>query len=1695
MPEYHAGDAKLHIVPDASKFKSELEAKLKEIKVDYTVRVNLELAQAKADVERFRVEESGKRINQALNVQFTRAREEMAAFRAEQRANAINVPVKVDTASVGSARSELSALAKQVDEVISGFGKIGKVVGITALVADVPAAVTALASLTQAIGQLSGAALVLPGAIAAAGASIGTLALGISGVKEAFTALSTASDESATTQARNAQTMVTAQNSLRNAVFDETQAQKGVRDARRDALNELRDLNLEMRSGVISEAQAVNDAAKARRDLAQGRFKDSLDARDAQLRVLSADERVADVREKNRVLSEKKNDADVKGVEGSDKVTAANERLVRSMDSVAAAQFALSQAMTGDSAMQKANDLLSKLSPNAAEFVKTLIALKPQWDDLKKTVSGNLFEGASLSFTQFIDKVLPNIKTGMGGIATAWNANIKGLLTSLGSDQSKGLLDRILGNTAEAQKRFGAAIDPLVRGIGQLAAAGTDVLPHMADSIAKVAERFANFIDAADKDGRLKKWMDEGLKGFSDLGNTLLNVGKIFHDIHEALGGPGLLDSVSKLTEKWHTFLSSAEGQQKLKDFFAEGKREMDEWRPIIGDLIKTLPAIWDGAKTAMDIFMPILREFTGILKDSPNLVSGVVTAFAAWKTITAFDFVLNKLGDISTKLGRPGKGKGGKGGGGRGVLGRLALLGGAVALDELLEDSDTGGGGGGGGGGAPPGSGGPGVPPGTVPTGQLPVGSPAPFSNIPILPAGPTGQVLGGAALGAATGGPWGAVLGAFAGLPGVPERGTGNPVEDAFNTFVFAIPMLDDNNLKPLADAFGMSVPDLKKTSRDDLHKRFLDIVAKQGGIPTKMSGGPTNAGLALLHDDEFVLSDRAQKYPMDFKNALNEGRIDPKSLPHFRNGGQVDWGQTIYGPTGPPQSGGGGEIGDITSHFMSGLQGVQSFTQGMGFGNAPLAPAGGDAPGPGPAPGPLLLWQRMLLPPTGPPAAPAPAPTPAAPAAPAVPSPADAGLGASAHLPATGAAAPGPAPDTDTDAPVTADNLPLPAAKPSLSMKLFGMTVPIQLPGAPAGTPAFTLPGDEDPNYDASKDFTRRWFKWLPPKGSPLDFGQILAGMPEKLQPQNIAMQFGKTLYTGALSTFGLENSILSPQGKYAGDISQGLSYYGENFGQDVVNKALGIDTSGATPFASDPSQFDVAPTAGHPTPGVASGTSLGPGVANEGRLQVKTIEAARAISAAFPQIKTMGGYRQDALKWHPSGYAVDVMIPGAGGLNDPTPPAGKALGDQIYAWVMAHQQELGVDYVLWQVKDHYNHLHVNTIGGGYPTGNETYTMPGGAAPTDAGGRRGGRRQGGAATGSPQSIVHAAMLAAGWDEGQWSALNNIVSHESSWNPTNVNPNGGAFGLFQFLGGTKASYLGWDNPDVSTQAMAGMRYIKDRYGSPSAAWNFWQGHQWYDEASLTNPMFLQPGVTIAHNDTGKPEAIVGPTPPPTPPPVDTGTIAGHLVQPPSAGMLPAPAPALTPGPGGTPEAPGPTEGQPAPPAPEPGAPGTQQAPQLPVAPSTEGGGIAGPQGHIPTPEEATKSHVLPALETGIKSGASAIGTAASTAISAAGGAFGGGAAGALAAGLINEGGKAIVDVANVASSFLVGTVSNIGGTTGSAYGRQYRPAQAQPATAANHHTTNYNGGIVVADPQELRRELDLRDAQQHQSMMANRN
>ncbi len=145
------------------------------------------------------------------------------------------------------------------------------------------------------------------------------------------------------------------------------------------------------------------------------------------------------------------------------------------------------------------------------------------------------------------------------------------------------------------------------------------------------------------------------------------------------------------------------------------------------------------------------------------------------------------------------------------------------------------------------------------------------------------------------------------------------------------------------------------------------------------------------------------------------------------------------------------------------------------------------------------------------------------------------------------------------------------------------------------------------------------------------------------------------------------------------------------------------------------------------AGGPNPAAwGTGGPVGRTGSNAG-LNPNTVQAKTAVEQAFPEITTIGGYREpDGINEHFRGEAIDVMIPNWGS------PGGKAYGDSVAKYLLDNSAALGVDYVLWQQKqwnpdgssspmgdlgnptdNHMDHVHAHTVN--------TPNLPGAAALT--------------------------------------------------------------------------------------------------------------------------------------------------------------------------------------------------------------------------------------------------------------------------------------------------------------------------------------------------------------------------------------
>ena len=135
---------------------------------------------------------------------------------------------------------------------------------------------------------------------------------------------------------------------------------------------------------------------------------------------------------------------------------------------------------------------------------------------------------------------------------------------------------------------------------------------------------------------------------------------------------------------------------------------------------------------------------------------------------------------------------------------------------------------------------------------------------------------------------------------------------------------------------------------------------------------------------------------------------------------------------------------------------------------------------------------------------------------------------------------------------------------------------------------------------------------------------------------------------------------------------------------------------------------------------PTGGGGGGGGRTPDPRVEKGLKPNAVKTYRAVIRQFPEIGSVGGVRPDSLPDHPSGRALDLMIPNY------TSSSGKRMGGDVAAWLKANARDLGINYVIWDQHiwnitrdregwrymasrgsdsaNHKNHVHVTVFADG-------------------------------------------------------------------------------------------------------------------------------------------------------------------------------------------------------------------------------------------------------------------------------------------------------------------------------------------------------------------------------------------------------
>ncbi|WP_410874688.1 peptidoglycan DD-metalloendopeptidase family protein [Nocardia sp. A7] len=335
-----------------------------------------------------------------------------------------------------------------------------------------------------------------------------------------------------------------------------------------------------------------------------------------------------------------------------------------------------------------------------------------------------------------------------------------------------------------------------------------------------------------------------------------------------------------------------------------------------------------------------------------------------------------------------------------------------------------------------------------------------------------------------------------------------------------------------------------------------------------------------------------------------------------------------------------------------------------------------------------------------------------------------------------------------------------------------------------------------------------------------------GETVSSVYGHMFADDVRVEQGQNVHIGQLIAAVGYNGETVPAGPDGAHLHLEIWTGGGRFGGGSAIDPMSWLQSG-TDSTSTPGSTGAGPSTKH-TPGgsameagMAAGTELPEmpvSIGSEKGLQVDSIRLARTIVQRFPLVRAIGGQREDALPDHPSGRAIDIMIP------DPISGNGKALGDQIAEFVLTNSAALRIDYLIWRqtyraasgesnlmedrggvTANHMDHVHVTTLGGGYPDGSpigSAATNPGTNATSKCGPSAG---EADLAPGAVPSELEPWYRRGGTVCPQVSAsLLAAQGKQESGYQRGLTSSAGAQGLAQFLPGTAAALASDGRPYV---------------------------------------------------------------------------------------------------------------------------------------------------------------------------------------------------------------------------------------------------------------------------------------------------
>lgn len=310
---------------------------------------------------------------------------------------------------------------------------------------------------------------------------------------------------------------------------------------------------------------------------------------------------------------------------------------------------------------------------------KRLKGVGDEFSKLQDKISDSFWDQAEKPIRKLVKKVLPALESRLVKISKKLGKTFGSTADYLKSSSAIKDLQGFLDGFSDSIDLARGGIKAFTEAFVKLLDVGGSKLPELAKWFTKVGKSFRDWVNEAAADGRLSKWIDEGVFKLQELWRAVVNLWGVFRELNEIMteaGGSSLTNFADGL-ERVKNALSEGKWRDGLIEFFQGLRNTFDAMVPGISNLadawLEAIPAfnevglvIGEGVSSALTTVSNIISnsDFQEGLKSMFEGISNGIQAVSPHS-----DQLASIFGEIMETAGTLGEN-----------FGEVA----AVALEEL---------------------------------------------------------------------------------------------------------------------------------------------------------------------------------------------------------------------------------------------------------------------------------------------------------------------------------------------------------------------------------------------------------------------------------------------------------------------------------------------------------------------------------------------------------------------------------------------------------------------------------------------------------------------------------------------------------------------------------------------------------------------------------------------------------------------------------------------------------------------------------------------------------------------------------------------------------------------------------------------------------------------------------------------------